>query len=639
MSLEPLTSSTLRAVLVRLALPLLLLAGCASAPATLTLVDARGVPVEGALVFAPGALQVHRSDAAGAVTVPAREARAGLAVRAKGFHPVVVAAGDLAQPVSLASDPARTNPVEATFAFTRADTLRGSYGPYRANNDLLTYDLDVAVDVEGESIRGTNTIRFRMLEDGDRIQLDLVDYLDIDAILLDGRELEHTREHSAVFVHFPEPLRAGRSYAIDFHWSGQPRRTGRFGGMVFATDSLGHPWVYTANQNIGASVWWPNKDQQPDEVDSMTLRVTVPTGLVNVSNGRFLGSEDLGDGTTRFGWKIHYPINNYSVSINIGRYTHFADTLGDLTLDYYVMPYNLEAARRQFAQVVPMMECFQHHFGDFPFPRDGFKLIQVPYAGMEHQSAVTYGNQFRNGYLGRDWTGVGISPRFDFIIIHESGHEWFGNSVTANDVSDAWIHEGFTTYAEAVYVECMFGYDDAIRYVNGYQEKVGNQEPIIGPPGVNHWPTQDQYFKGALFLNTLRHVVADDDAWWSLLRDLAGTFALQNIWTSDVITFFNQRLGRDLRPVFEQYLYYANLPVLELEFAGDSVRHRWRAIVEDFDMPVRVRAGETMRTIRPTTAWGSEPLDGVAPDAWRPATDLFYIEVERNDDATSAAAR
>jgi aminopeptidase N len=478
-------------------------------------------------------------------------------------------------------------------------------------------------------VNGRNRIAFRMLEDGDRIQLDLFDNMAVDSVLLDGRSLTVTREHNAVFVDFPETLRRGEAYAIDFHWSGHPAEQGRFGGMVFRADSVGDPWVFTANQGIGASLWWPNKDQQPDEVDSMTMRVTVPTGLTEVSNGRFLGSTDLGDGTTRFDWKIHYPINNYSVSINIARYEHFSDTLGDVTLDFWALPYHLEAARRQFAQAKPMLECFERYFGPYPFPRDGYKLIEVAYSGMEHQSAVTYGNLFENGYLARDWTGVGISPRFDFIIVHESGHEWFGNSVTANDVSDAWIQEGFDTYAEAVYVECMWGYEDAMRYVNGYQEKVANEEPIVGPAGVNHWPTQDQYFKGALFLNTLRHVVDDDQAWWALLKDYAGHFQYRNIWTTDVINFFNERLDRDLRPVFEQYLYHAALPVLELELVADSVRHRWRADVEDFDMPVRVRAAGELRTIHPTTEWAAEPLDGVAPEDWQPATDLFYIAVER----------
>jgi aminopeptidase N len=288
----------------------------------------------------------------------------------------------------------------------------------------------------------------------------------------------------------------------------------------------------------------------------------------------------------------------------------------------------LDDARRQFAQVKPMLQCFEERFGDYPFARDGYKLVEVPYAGMEHQSAVAYGNLFANGYLGRDWTGVDISTRFDFIIVHESAHEWFGNSVTANDVSDAWIHEGWGTYLEGVYVECLFGYDDAMTYLNGYKNKVGNVEPIVGPTGVNHWPTQDQYFKGALFMNTLRHVVDDDEIWWALLREYAEHFKHRNIWTTDVINFFNTRLDRDLRPVFEQYLYYPALPVLQVRSEGGSVSYRWQAGVTDFDMPLKVRFNDGMHTVYPTAEWQAESLGGGELDDWRPATDLFYIVVE-----------
>jgi len=381
---------------------------------------------------------------------------------------------------------------------------------------------------------------------------------------------------------------------------------------------------------MGASVWWPNKDQQPDEVESMVLRVTVPPGLTDVSNGRLMDIEEGEDGWTTYEWAVHYPINNYSVALNIGTYEHFSDTLGTLPLDFYALPYHLDDARRQFAQAKPMLQCYNDRFGEYPFPLDGYKLVEVPYSGMEHQSAVAYRNLFENGYLGRDWTGVGISPRFDFIIVHESAHEWFGNSVTASDVSDAWIHEGFGTYAEGVYVECMWGYQDAQTYLNGYQAKVANREPIIGPPGVNHWPTQDQYFKGALFLNTLRHVVDDDPAWWALLQDSYREFKYRDIWTTDVINFFNATLQRDLRPVFQQYLYYWNLPVLEVEFEGDNVRFRWEADVEDFDMPVKVRIGEEVKTVHPTSQWTTQALNGVSPDDWQPAQDLFYIEVQRD---------
>jgi aminopeptidase N len=610
----------------------LLLAATACGPReiTLTLLDsAGGHPVEGALLYSPGDLTVFRSDVHGAVDLPPGWGNGGVHVWAKNHRPLELDLSVVDGPVLLTFDETLLNPGEARYVFDRADTLRGTYGPFRENNDLLTYDLAVKVDVTEKFISGVNVIGFRMLEDGDRIQLDLFENMAVDSILFRGAGLPYTREGNAVFVDFPETLRKGQAYSIDFHYSGHPRESGRFGGFAFREDSLGNPWVITACQNIGASLWWPNKDQQPDEPDSMTLAVTVPSGLVDVSNGRLMAVEDMGDGTTRYSWKIHYPINNYSVSVNIGSYTHFADTLGDLSLDYYVLPYHLEEARSQFAQAKPMIQCFQDRIGPYPFPLDGYKLIEVPYSGMEHQSAVSYGNLFQNGYLGRDWTGVGISPRFDFIIVHESAHEWFGNSVTANDVSDAWIHEGFGTYLEGVYVECQWGYEDAVTYLNGYQAKVGNREPIVGPTGVNHWPTQDQYFKGALFLNTLRHVVDDDRVWWTLLQDYADHFKYENIWTQDVINFFNLRLGRDLRPVFQQYLYYPSLPVLEIRHDGDGVAYRWRADVPDFDMPVKVRVDGEIHTVFPTTTWRFEPLNGLPPEAWQPATDLFYIGVQR----------
>ena len=357
----------------------------------------------------------------------------------------------------------------------------------------------------------------------------------------------------------------------------------------------------------------------------MNMSVAIPSDLIDVSNGRFQGRQDLGDGYTRYDWKIHYPINNYSVSINIAKYTHFSDMLDDLTLDFWVLPNHLEQAKIQFAQAKPMIECYQKMFGPYPFPKDGYKLIEVPYSGMEHQSAVTYGNLFKNGYLGRDWTEVGISTKFDFIIIHESGHEWFGNSITANDVSDAWIQEGWCTYAEGIYVECMLGYEEAIKYFNGYKSKVKNLRPIIGPIAVNSWPTGDQYFKGALFLNTLRHMVDDDAKWFEMLRDFTEHFKYKNIFTAGIINFFNNFFGHDFSPVFEQYLYYADLPVLEIKFTENEVSYRWHADVADFNMPLKIRTKNIAYFIKPTNEWKTESLNGISKNDWQIAKDLYYI--------------
>ncbi len=400
---------------------------------------------------------------------------------------------------------------------SRANLLRGEYGRYRANNDLLYYHLDVRVDPEKQTISGKNTIRFFMLKDDNRIQLDLQPALSADKILFGDVPLKFEREFAAVFVDFPDTLKSGETYSVDFYYSGKPVSMGRFDGIGFRKDPAGRPWIYTSCEGQGASFWWPNKDQWRDEVESMDLSVTIPSDLVDVSNGRLVGKKDLGDGTTRWDWHVSYPINNYCVALNIGKYVHFDDKLGDLTLDYYVLPENLGKAKKQFAQARGMLEAFQHYFGEYPFKNDGYKLIEVPYAGMEHQSAVAYGNHYANSYWGHgDWTGVGISPRFDFIIIHESGHEWFGNSVSAADKSDMWIHEGWTTYLECLYVEFMYGRDDALKYTNAYKTKVQNRRPIIGRRGENVYPPNDQYFKGALFLNTLRSVVDDDKRWWAL---------------------------------------------------------------------------------------------------------------------------
>ena len=513
---------------------------------------------------------------------------------------------------------------------TRADVLRGEYGRYRANNDLLYYHLDVRIDPEKKSIAGKNTIRFKMLKEDTRIQLDLYSNLNVDKIVMGTSPLKYERELNTVWVDFPETLKAGRTYSIDFHYSGMPRETGRFGGFAFGKDPAGKDWIITACEGQGASIWWPNKDQWRDEVENMDLSVAIPNGLVDVSNGKFTGKIDLGDGYTRWDWHVAYPINNYSVSVNIGNYVHFEDRLGDLPLDFYVLPGSLEKAKVQFAQAKPMIEAFQHFFGEYPFRKDGYKLIEVPYSGMEHQSAVTYGNRFANGYLERDWTGVGVSPKFDFIIIHESGHEWFGNAVSAADVSDMWIHEGWTTYLEALYVEHLFGYADALKYINGYKSKVGNRQPIVTQRGIHRSPSQDQYFKGALFLHTLRSVVNDDARWWKTIREVFQHFKYQNILTEELVQFMNQQLGQNLTPVFDQYLRRTDLATLELAFndAEGTVAYRWKADERAFAMPVKVGTRDKWETIQPTTDWKimKTPL---TKDQFEVATDLFYINVTK----------
>jgi aminopeptidase N len=530
--------------------------------------------------------------------------------------------------LSCAAAPLPAQTPREPAAPTHADILRGEYGPYRANNDLLFYHLDIRVDPEKKFISGKNTIRFKMLQDGARIQLDLHAALNVDKILLGDAPLKFERDSGAVFVDFPETLHAGRVYSIDFYYSGNPLETGRFGGITFKKDSSGHTWINTACEGTGASLWWPDKDQWRDEVENMQISVAIPNDLVDVSNGKFMGKTDLGDGYTRWDWLVQYPINNYDVSLNIGNYQHFSDKLGNLPLDFYALPEDLDKAKKQFAQAKGMLEAYQHYFGEYPFIKDGYKLIEAPYSGMEHQSAVTYGNHFANGYLERDWTGVGISTRFDFIIIHESAHEWFGNSVTAADVSDMWIHEGWATYLECLFVEYTYGKEDGLKYTNAYKSKVRNQQPIITQRGVNRTPPQDMYFKGALFLNTLRSVVNDDKRWWKLIHDFYQHFKYQNIMTEDVVAYFNQKTGMNLTPVFDEYLRHAALPALELKFdeANGTVSYRWKADEPAFAMPVRVGTNDHWQIVQPTVEWKTMKTP-LKKDEFQVATDLYYVNV------------
>jgi aminopeptidase N len=364
----------------------------------------------------------------------------------------------------------------------------------------------------------------------------------------------------------------------------------------------------------------------------MTIQAQVPNGLMDVSNGRFEGSKDLGDGYTEWDWQVHYPINNYDVSLNIGEYQHFTlPNVGATTLDFYALPENLEKAKVQFQQAPEMLRAFEHYFGEYPWVKDGYKLIDVPYTGMEHQSAVTYGNRYENGYYGRDWTGVGISPRFDFIIIHESGHEWFGNSVSAADKSDMWIHEGWDTYLEELYVEYRWGKADAIKYLNGMKPKVHNQIAIVGPRDTNTEPPQDQYFKGALMIGTLRSVINDDAKWFADLRDFYQQFKYQNIMTEDVEAWWSKRTGMELKPFFDEYLRHAKIPTLYLMFDASqkTVQYKWDADETGFAMPIRVGAAGSLITVTPSAMdWKTMPWAGSAEEFTVPV-DLYYVDVKR----------
>lgn len=521
----------------------------------------------------------------------------------------------------------------APLALSGGDRLLGGYGSYRANNDLLHYSLHVRVDPAKQFLSGTNAIRFQMLTDGKRIQLDLVTTFRIDGITLENAHgaptsLKYERAGGrTIYVDFPHTLRKGKIYTVDFHYSGHPVEMGRFGGFVFRKDPMGRPLVNTACEEEGASVWWPNKDQWQDEVESMDVSVEAPSDLVEISGGRFQEKTDLHDGFTRWDWKVQYPVNNYDVSLNIGTYTHFSDSYKGLSLDYYVFPEDLEKAKRQFVQVKDMLKAYERWFGEYPFPKDGYKLVEALYSGVENQTAITYGNHFENGYLGRPKTGIGT--RFDFIIVHESAHEWFGNSITARDRSDMWIHEGWANYCESLFVEDMWGKADALTYINTGKDRVKNEAPVIAEEGIYATPPVDQYKKGALFLNTVRSVVNDDAVWFKLLHDYYQHFKYQTIMTTDVASFFNAETGLNLTPIFNQYLRYAAIPTLELRFddVAHTVSYRWDAQESDFAMPIRVGRSDDWQIVQPTTTEWKVLSTPLKKADFEVATDLYYVNV------------
>ena len=477
--------------------------------------------------------------------------------------------------------------------FTRKDSLRGGLQFERTCYDVLRYDLNIKIDPDKKSIVGFNEISFLVVENTKRIQVDLFENMQVDSIVMDSKRLLYKREFGAVFIDFDKMLLQKSQAKIRFYYSGNPiiaKKAPWDGGFVFTTDNNGKPWIAVAVQGTGASLWFPVKDSQSDEPDNgVTIKVAVPNGLMNVSNGRFIGSEDLKNGYTRWDWEVKNPINNYDMTINIGDYAHIHDNYKGLDLDYYVLSYNKEIATKHFEEVKPMMDCFQSKFGTYPFVEDGYKLVETPYLGMEHQSAVAYGNKYLKGYLGNDVSGTGHGLLFDFITIHESGHEWFGNSITSKDIADMWIHESFTCYSETVFLECQFGKQKADAYVNGIRRNIQNDKPIIGQYGVNSEGSGDMYYKGALMLNTIRNIINDDAKWWKLILDYSNRFRHQIIETKDVIDFFNAETGIFLTPVFNQYLRYTSIPVLEFKQHKKYLEYRWKTEEPNFEMPVEVK--------------------------------------------------
>ncbi len=513
---------------------------------------------------------------------------------------------------------------------TRKDSLQGGLRFERTCFDVLRYDLNLKVDINKKFIQGSNEIKFKIVENTSKIQLDLFENMNVDSIIFNKKKLIYKREFGAVFINFPETQIKNSEQKLQFYYSGNPKIAKNApwdGGFVFKKDSNKKDFIGVACQGDGASLWFPCKDSQTDEPNfGATIKVSVPNGLMNVSNGRFLGSEDLKNGFTRWDWEVKNPINSYDITINIGDYVHFGEKYKGLDLDYYVLRENEAKAKIQFEQVKPMMDCFQSKFGAYPFPEDGYKLVETHYLGMEHQSAVAYGNKYTNGYLNDDLSGTGVGMLFDFIIIHESGHEWFGNSITSKDVADMWIHEGFTCYTESVFLECQFGYKKSQKYINGLKQNIRNDRPIIGQYGVKNEGSGDMYYKGALMLNTIRNIINNDTKWWSILLKYSNTFKHKIIDTETVINFFNKESGLNLTPVFDQYLRYKDIPVLEMRIIKSKLEYRWKADVKDFDMPVEIRFKNKIVRINPTKNWFRSELNIVNPpkDLAFPKNNFLY---------------
>lgn len=520
--------------------------------------------------------------------------------------------------------------------FTRADTLRGSIGPARAWWDVEFYDLNVRVDPAARSIAGWNAITYRVVGSGNEMQIDLQQPLVIDSIVQDGRSLAFRRDGNAFFATLPSAAQQGSVQTVTAYYHGTPTVAANppwDGGLIFERDARDRPWVATANQGLGASVWWPNKDTQTAEPDSQRVTITVPHPMVNVSNGR-LRSVVNTDSTATYEWFVQNPINNYNITINAGSYTHFGDVYqgedGILTLDYWPLDYNLDAARRQFAQAVPTVACFEHWFGPYPWYQDGFKLIETPHLGMEHQSAVAYGNGYANGYRGRDLSGTGHGLDFDFIIVHEAAHEWWGNNITTADVADMWVHEGFANYAESLYVECQKNTVAGAEYVRGVREGIRNDRPIVGTYGVNSEGSGDMYNKGGNMLHTIRQLVADDARWREILRGLNRDFRHQIVSGEQVQRYIDERTDADLMPVFAQYLTTTMIPTFEYELRGSTLRYRWSDVVRGFAMPVEVRTGpDTCAVLTPTSEWRSVDVALRDPDLIDVDAD-YYVQVRRS---------
>lgn len=512
--------------------------------------------------------------------------------------------------------------------FTRQDSLRGSITPERSWWDLTYYHLNVTVNPDKKFIKGKNTVQYKVLKPRQVLQIDLQPPLKITKVIQNNKELKVFSEGNAHFIQLQDSQKTGEIQSIDVYYEGNPKEAIRApwdGGFSWKKDNNGNHFVATSCQGLGASVWWPNKDHMYDEVDSMAISVRVPKNLMDVSNGRLRNIEQHNDNTTTYHWFVNNPINNYGVNVNIGDYVHFSEKYqgedGELDMNYYVLRDNLEKAKEQFKDAPKMMKAFEHWFGKYPFYEDGFKLVEVPYLGMEHQSSVTYGNQYKNGYLGRDLSGTGWGLKFDFIIIHEAGHEWFANNITNVDIADMWIHESFTAYSENLFLDYYYGKKASAEYVIGTRDAIQNDKPIIGHYDVNNEGSGDMYYKGANMLHTIRQLVNDDEKWRQILRGLNSDFYHQTVTTQEIEKYMIEKSGIDLSKIFDQYLRTVHIPEFEYHIENNKLKYRWTNVVKGFNMPLRITINGKSELLYPTEDWQTKTMKGTSIEV----DENFYV--------------
>jgi aminopeptidase N len=448
------------------------------------------------------------------------------------------------------------------------------------------------------------------------MQIDLQEPLKLTKAVQNNKPLSFKREGNVYWIEMAENQEQGKIYSVELTYGGSPKVSTRppwSGGITWKKDKNGLPFVASSCQGDGASLWWPCKDHMYDEPDSMLISVNVPGNLMDVSNGRLRSVVKQKNKTKTYNWFVANPIDNYGVNINIADYAHFSEIYagekGRLDCDYYVLKEDLEKAREQFKQAPLMLAAFEHWFGPYPFYEDGYKLVEAPYLGMEHQSSVTYGNGFKNGYRGTDLSNSGWGLKFDFIIIHESAHEWFANSITYEDIADMWVHESFANYAENLYVEYYFGKEAGSEYVLGTRANILNDIPIIGIYNVNSEGSHDMYYKGGNMLHTLRQIVNDDEKWRGILRGMNKDFYHQVVKGSQVENYLSEKTGMHLKSFFNQYLRDTRIPVFEYSIKGNDFIFRWNNCVPGFNMPLKIYISGKEQIVKPTPFLTSLKLD------------------------------